>query len=287
MKSILYAFLFAVITASGAAAQGTYQNIDVPASAFTYAYGINSQGEIVGAFDDNGLLRGFVFSGGMYTAIDYPGGQGTAAIGINDVGQIVGNTVFAPQTPGFIYGRASDTFTLITYPGSECSGAVAINNNGRLLGVACPFGPSDPYPFEQDPSGRQKLFSIPGTLSLSAFGLDDSGVILGYFFNQRGSHNFKYTGSKVEIISIPGVPYGLVCGTNPKGTALVGAVLPGAPTDSFLYENGTVQTIAYPGARNTYAFAVNNSGEVTGFYYYDSGGPHGFLWTPSDNFALQ
>jgi probable HAF family extracellular repeat protein len=105
-------------------------------------------------------------------------------------------------------------------------------------------------------------------------------VIYGYASDQFGYHNFKYHAGKLQIINIPGVPYGFVNGTNPKGTALVGAVLPSAPTNSFLYENGTTQTIAYPGARATYAFGVNNAGQVSGFYYYDTGGPHGFLWTP-------
>lgn len=97
-----------------ALAQGTYANIDVPGSAFTYAWGINTAGEIVGTYDDrSGALHGFLLSGGTYTTIDYPGASDTGLIDINDKGQIVGET----DSVGFLYDRNTGTFTDITFRG--------------------------------------------------------------------------------------------------------------------------------------------------------------------------
>jgi probable HAF family extracellular repeat protein len=40
----------------------------------------------------------------------------------------------------------------------------------------------------------------------------------------------------------------------------------------------TVQTIAYPGATQTYAQGINDSGTIAGYYTDDTGTSHGFLW---------
>src|SRR5262249_12560020 len=75
---------------------GTYTTIADPlADSYTYAFGINATGLIVGEYFVNGNLstHGFIFnpSTGTYSTIDRPGGTNTEAHGINNAGQIVGN----------------------------------------------------------------------------------------------------------------------------------------------------------------------------------------------------
>jgi probable HAF family extracellular repeat protein len=65
---------------------GSFTTIDVPGAGFTYAYGINDSGQIVGEYDGHGFLD----SGGSFTTIDVPSATFTEAIGINASGQIVG-----------------------------------------------------------------------------------------------------------------------------------------------------------------------------------------------------
>ena len=67
---------------------GKYTTLNVPLAPYTYAYGINNKGQIVGLFGG----YGFLYSGGRYTTLSDPQGQFTQAYGINDKGQIVGQS---------------------------------------------------------------------------------------------------------------------------------------------------------------------------------------------------
>jgi probable HAF family extracellular repeat protein len=66
--------------------------LDVPGSTLSQAFGLNNEGQVVGAFIDSaGKMHGFVFQDGHFVTIDDPNGIGTTTVnGINDFGQIVG-----------------------------------------------------------------------------------------------------------------------------------------------------------------------------------------------------
>src|SRR5687767_15023552 len=61
-----------------------FSSIDVPGAASTrWAGGVNSRGDVVGAYrDSSGNTHGYVLNGGVFTTIDYPGAVYTAATGI-------------------------------------------------------------------------------------------------------------------------------------------------------------------------------------------------------------
>ena len=67
-----------------------------PASAFTFPFGINDRGQIVGFTASDPAVtevHGFLLAKGVegpFTPIDFPGAPRTVAFGINDRGQIVG-----------------------------------------------------------------------------------------------------------------------------------------------------------------------------------------------------
>ena len=69
---------------------GTYTSLNYPGALYTYAYGINDAGTIVGYYEKDGTTSGFSLSGGTYTSLNYPGASYTFAQGINDAGTIVG-----------------------------------------------------------------------------------------------------------------------------------------------------------------------------------------------------
>jgi probable HAF family extracellular repeat protein len=93
---------------------GTFTTIDIPSSLSgefidreinTTARGLNTRGQIVGAYTDNrGAVRAFSFSQGTYIAIDPFGGDHSVAEGVNDDAQIVGyyNIPFENGFHGFI-----------------------------------------------------------------------------------------------------------------------------------------------------------------------------------------
>lgn len=263
----LAAFFVAIGTEPLASAQGTYTNIDVP-GAFTYAYGINNAGEVVGSYITD-AFHGFIFSGGTHTTLDHA--ADTIVIGINDKGQVVG-----VASGGFLYDRTTGTFTNVLYQGLTVNSAVAINNRGTIVGFTI-----DGDAFELNALGRGTIIKLPNATSVGASGISDSGLIVGWYGVRGGDlANFEFRPGRFRQVNIPGAPAAVVYAINPSGTALAGTFLPGAPTDSFLYRNGTVYTVAYPGARATYAYGVNDAGQISGTYYTETDGPHGFVWTP-------
>src|SRR5437763_16571652 len=117
---ILAVVCLVLMYAIGALAQGTYKQIDVPASLRTLVYGINNSGDLAGSYvDEDNIEHGFVLSGGIYITIDYPGGANTQMLGINDAGQAVGYTYVADNVFGFSYDLATQTFIAINSPGGS------------------------------------------------------------------------------------------------------------------------------------------------------------------------
>ena len=103
-KAVLSLAVLLLATAPLALAQGTYTQLDPPDSdCFTFVFGIDSAGDIVGDYyDTSGSEHGFLLSQGVYTILDYPGGL-TSPYGINDVGQIVGSAYVGTQDVAFLY----------------------------------------------------------------------------------------------------------------------------------------------------------------------------------------
>lgn len=75
------------------------QSFDVRNATLTNAQGINSRGDIVGAYVKDRVTHGFLISAGVITTIDYPGAVYTDVRGINAHGEIVGNYKNAGEPP--------------------------------------------------------------------------------------------------------------------------------------------------------------------------------------------
>src|SRR5262249_35264435 len=135
---------------------GTYTTIDVPvANSFTFARGINDNGQIVGYYSDDIGTHGFLLSGGSYTTLDDPLASGhitTYANGINDLGQLVG---------AYVYGSGEHVF---------------LYNNGTYTSIDDPLAIDGP--------GRSTI----------AYGINDLGQIVGSYVNPFPSqHGFLYS----------------------------------------------------------------------------------------------
>ena len=81
----------------GAQQSTRFTSFDFPQAATTTAFGINSEGDVVGGYKDaQGKHHGFLFRGGAFTSIDFPGAISTDARGINPDGDIVGSYTNSP-----------------------------------------------------------------------------------------------------------------------------------------------------------------------------------------------
>ena len=95
----------------------------------TEAFGINNLGQIVGLYEDNSGIHGFLDNMGIYTTLDGPPGSVTSyATGINDLGQIVGQYTDQYGFEGsYIY--SNDIYTLLA-----SVNVTGINDSGQIVG---------------------------------------------------------------------------------------------------------------------------------------------------------
>ena len=114
----------------------TYTTIDDPlATNGTRAFGINASGQIVGTYQDNTGLHGFLLSGGTYTTIDVPSAATgeTFVTGINATGQIVGTYADATGLHGFL----ETTFPNPSPPAGTTADMILRGANSHIVDAKC------------------------------------------------------------------------------------------------------------------------------------------------------
>jgi probable HAF family extracellular repeat protein len=85
-------------------ANGKAVNIQFPGAPYTYAYGVNDNGIVVGSYNPASATDyAFALLNGKYVSFQYPGAIGTYAYGINNSGQVVGQYELSDYTyHGFV-----------------------------------------------------------------------------------------------------------------------------------------------------------------------------------------
>ena len=181
-------------------------------------------------------------SGGYsYTTLQIPGTSSLRASGINDAGDIVG-TYSTPQGTGHGFVYSKGVLRPIDGIGSIPSGAepMAINNAGKIVGDF-PVSGQEIDGFVVDTNGVITTIKGPGNPPITvARGINSQGQVVGSFGSTFG---------------------------------------PGPGEQGFVYSNGTLTVLDYPGASNTQPHGINDIGQIVGTYYDTNGFPHGFLYS--------
>lgn len=155
-----------------------FTKVAVPGAVGTQGQGINSQGQVVGAYSDTGptsvtgaKLRGFLLDHGRYLRLDYPGALSSQAGDINDRGQVVGEYQAADGTfHGYLWQQGR--FRTLPAPG----GATGINNRGQITGVAGDITTADGYLLD---GNRVTTFEAPGAQITIPYDINDRGQVVG------------------------------------------------------------------------------------------------------------
>jgi hypothetical protein len=178
----------------------TFTTIDAPpaygSSAATELLGINDAGQILG-----GSSYSFLYTNGTFTTINVPSGGGATG-GPNNAGQIVGLFSNSTGTHGFLdtngtFTTIDDPDATIYTPATTATEAYGINNSGQIVGIS--LGPGYWESF-LDNNGTFTTITDPlayfnggppggGTISgggTFATGINDSGHIVGYYFDSKG-----------------------------------------------------------------------------------------------------
>jgi len=258
----------------------SFTTIDYPGAAVTRASGVNATGQIVGSFDDtSGLTHGFLDIGGRFVQLDHPGTRcsslpcGTSAGGINDSGQIVGGFHDQIGSHGFLYSGGS--FSTIDFPGAVGqTTASGINDTGQIVGgFALSIFVGGCFLYS---GGSFTAINVPHA---EGCGINNSGQIVGDFYDGGPNRGFLYSGGSFTTIAVPGASYTFARGINDAGE-IVGSYFDAAMNlYGFLEKGGSFTTINVPGAQFTAASGINDGGEITGTFQ-DASGVHGFVATP-------
>jgi probable HAF family extracellular repeat protein len=218
------------------------------------AFAINNQGVIVGnSYHGNGLNpNGFRYFGGTMQGLGdlehtVNGVYYSGALAVNNNGVVAGE---AQDTSG-TYHAFIDSGTMMGLPllaGDSGSDAYAINSSDVVVGqTGDNAGIGPPHPVMWSGGGVTALGGLTTNKIGTAYGINDSGQIVGSSYDGSDLHAFIYT--------------------NGTMTDLNTLVAPGQ-MGGFLYL--------------AQASAINNSGSIVGFGYLTSNGfPFAFLAVPN------
>jgi len=194
---------------------------------------------------DLGVLGGR-YSGGTIAYIALSGG-------INASGQVVGSSgIGSAAEHAFLYsaGTMQDLGTL----GGSSSWARGINESGEIVGWADTAGDAQ-HAFIYSGGSMQDLGTLGGVMSV-AYSINNSGQVVGYSDGKA----FLYSGGAMQDLGS-----GWAMGINSTGQ-VVGATRLFGSEHAFIYSGGVMQDLGVLGGIYSRALAVNDAGQVAGFW---------------------
>ncbi len=293
-----------------AAVQYAITDLGTLGGTYSYAYGINDSGQVVGTAYTTSVdgaeyyQHAFLYSGNgpMQDLGTLPGGTWSYASGINNSGQIVGGA----QTPttaahAFLYNGSGPMQDLGTLSGGTYdSFANAINNSGQVVGRSDWYSPGGTQTHAFLYSGSGPMQDLTTSIGRDrAYGINDSGQVVGSAWNDQGDSYAFRTSPNSPINPATdnlGTLGGSVSGAN--GINNSGQVVGFAYTSigsynhhAFLYSgSGPMQDLGTLGTYINYnnvpiersvAHGINNSGQVVGEAMTSSAAFHAFLYSGS------
>jgi uncharacterized membrane protein len=123
--------------------------------------------------------------------------------------------------------------------------------------------------------------NVPGAINTYPHGVNNSGVVVGQYQDKSQAwHGYILSGKKLTKLDDPNGVDAACFGISLNGAiAVVGyyGKFDGVIT-GFLYKNGKFTDIPGPaGATASYAYGINDNGDIVGSYVDSAGATHGFL----------
>lgn len=268
----------------------SFTTIDFPAEGvlMTHAFGINSNGDIVGSYVDGaGVEHGYLLSEGKFAQIDFPKALATRANGINANGDIVGYYIAPPgasgeSMKGFLLSGGH--FSTILFPHHKAADLSRITDEGYIYGCYHDGDASaSMHGFVRNPDGT--FISLPVKDSMDNGANADGSTIVGFYVDLGSNKEQGFidtNGSQVDL-SVPESVWTDAWDISPDGDSVVGTFLAAnGSLHGFLFANGVFSSIDDPDAGGfTQAYGINSNGAVVGFYRGTDGKHHGFLAMPN------
>jgi hypothetical protein len=213
-----------------------------------------------------------------WTLFNY--GYQTYGTAVNSGGQVTGTYV---TTSGVGYGfirNPDGTLVKKIVPAL----ALGINTAGEIVGDSV-VGNA----FLRMPNGAIKKWPGPGAGTMTANSVNDAGYLAGIQYGiDNNQHQCMY------VNDTNGVMVWNECFTSDGAIVTVGSINNSNQVSGwwsgdggehgFVYDNGTLTQLDFPGAANTRALAMNDSEEVVGSWIDAQGATHGFIWSPKQGY---
>ena len=247
-----------------------------------HAESVNNAGEIVG-WTLGGNPVGIIVNAGKVTQYSFPGSSSTQILSVNDKGDFAG-IYYDSQNKAHAFINIGGTSTTIGLPPAPTAGAyinhIEINNADQVTGD---------YLGSQGTTGFLYASGVvntikEGSLYTSIAALNDSGSYGGSYGASDGTHLF-YTGPSTGSTPATG-NYTLnpfnnlnsqIVSINDVGQKLGFSYINGQRHGFLIDSSLAVTHIDVPGAIDTVPTALNNKGQVAGYYFDAQKIAHAFL----------
>ena len=208
-----------------------FRSVNVPGSAQTEVTSINDKGVAVGFFSrtnkGNPALNsdiGFYLKGGKFHKVTFPTGNVSnppvdQLLGINNAGIAVGFFLDAlGQAHAYRYSTINHKFAMLNINNSGNATATSISGGGSIAGFFTNSG-GRLVGFLMHPNGQLLTMSRPNADVTEAFGVNNSGVVVGAYTIGSSTFGFTWQASRgFRTVSDPGgVGSTIVNGVNNAG----------------------------------------------------------------------
>jgi len=262
---------------------------------YSYAYGINNLGEVVGeAYLQSGNSRAFITGAngiGIRELGTFTAGNNSGARAINEYGQVVGYAELGGMPHAFITGYGGIGLTDLGTFGGDYSLGMGLNDYGQVVVTSTTLG-SPPYnpssqSFFTGPNGQGiTQLSQPDSKYSYAHGINNQGQVIweedwgGFITGFGGSGRIPLGDLHVGYRSNSSTPYAINNSGQVVGNAIAGlpfstqAFITG-PSGTNMIELGTL------GGNASYAYGINEIGQVVGLSGMPDGSDHAFVTGPN------
>jgi probable HAF family extracellular repeat protein len=261
------------------------------------AVAINNSGVIAGDIPIGSQIQAFVAqSGGPIVGIGTPPGGfvdvgSSQANAINSSGQVTG-TLSSPSSPvscgavpcGFTYNNG----VIETFHQGFYTSALAINDSGVVAGYTGDATSVSGFIYSN--GVFQELGTLPGDTGSRAYGINNSGQVVGNSFNNNGSeHGFLYSnGTMQDLGTLPGDTMSFAWSINNLGQ-VTGQSQGLGGVSGFIYDPGTGLMTALGSLPDTgyqRPEDINDSGQIVGYANFLTSGSAAFLYSDGTMYNL-
>ena len=314
MKAMVYGLLalaFLLIFPAPSFSSYSYQDLHPAGWLESHAVSVNGSGDVAGYGVSSAGERGFLWSSGSLTVILPPGATSARASWVNGQGDVAGTAVIDGQIHAFLYrgGAYLDptpgwTFSESSFVGDD--GAVTgtgesgafISRDGVveiLPGFNAVTGKNSSGQILGSSGGAVRLFrpgsgyitlSPPGSSSVVARGLNESGIVAVSSLRADSETGYVYSGGFYIFMTPPGWSSSNAMAVN-NHSQVTGYGASSAGRRSFVRTGANYEDLSFPGWNATEAFSIGDSGQVAGSGETGSGETHAFLASPSSAAAVE